>query len=195
MDPLFLEFINSNWYVYHDLFLDPLIDQKWVDAFCAKWNLPTIDISVESNSKTLLDLRAFMRKTIKIFLETKKISSENLKRLNRYLRMGKTHPELHVDDGTYCLEIVPARMGINWIVYRVVLSFADFLQNHADRIKMCQNPDCGWVFYDQSKGDNRKWCDNKCASLMKVRKFRAAKKQSDEIESQNGENNNEHNLS
>ncbi|TMC65135.1 MAG: CGNR zinc finger domain-containing protein [Chloroflexota bacterium] len=37
----------------------------------------------------------------------------------------------------------------------------------------CENPDCRWVYYDESANQNRRWCEDSCANLMRVRRFRA----------------------
>ena len=58
----------------------------------------------------------------------------------------------------------------------IVGSFAEILAfGEPERIKICQNPDCLWIFYDNSKNHSRKWCENAtgCGNLIKVRRFRA----------------------
>ncbi|WP_141639042.1 CGNR zinc finger domain-containing protein, partial [Paenibacillus riograndensis] len=39
------------------------------------------------------------------------------------------------------------------------------------------NPDCLWVYYDDTRNRSKRYCDDKmCGNLMKVRRFRARKK-------------------
>lgn len=178
MDILCLEFMNSWWFINHRLFKDPLSDQKCLDDFCEKWDFPHVNVSDTENIDALLNLRSFLGAVGNELCKTKKVSEENVERLNQYLRPQKLHRELKMENGEYRLETVPEALNINWLTYRIVLSFTELLTHYdAKRIKLCQNPDCGWIFYDESKGTTRKWCDNTCASLMKVRKFRDAKKQ------------------
>ncbi|WP_129642327.1 CGNR zinc finger domain-containing protein [Peristeroidobacter agariperforans] len=41
------------------------------------------------------------------------------------------------------------------------------------RLKMCQSPECGWVFFDRSKPANRRWCSSaKCGNREKTRSYR-----------------------
>jgi predicted RNA-binding Zn ribbon-like protein len=178
MNMLFLDFINSQWYINHQLFKDPLYDQKWLDEFCTKWNLSEINILNTENMKELIKLRAFLSFVVNKLCKSKVISKSNINKLNQLLSSSKFHKEIAMEDGKYKLNNVPEKLNIEWDTYQIVLSFADALtQINIDRIKLCQNPDCGWVFYDESRGCTRKWCDNTCASLMKVRKFRESKKQ------------------
>lgn len=42
-----------------------------------------------------------------------------------------------------------------------------------DRLKMCESPECRWVFFDRTKPANRRWCSsNRCGNRQKVRTFR-----------------------
>ena len=41
------------------------------------------------------------------------------------------------------------------------------------RLKMCQSPECGWIFFDRSKPSNRRWCSSaKCGNREKTRSYR-----------------------
>jgi predicted RNA-binding Zn ribbon-like protein len=41
------------------------------------------------------------------------------------------------------------------------------------RLKMCQSPECGWIFFDRSKPANRRWCSSaKCGNREKTRSYR-----------------------
>ena len=180
MDILCLEFINSWWNINHRLFKDPLTDQECMDDFCEKWNLPHVDVSNTENVDALLKLRSFLNGVGTELCKTKKVSDKNIDKLNQYLFSQKLHKELKLENGEYQLHTIPEQFNISWITYQIVLSFANLLtQYNTEKIKLCENPDCGWIFYDESKGTTRKWCDNTCASLMKVRRFREAKKQAE----------------
>lgn len=42
-----------------------------------------------------------------------------------------------------------------------------------DRLKMCESPECRWVFFDRTKPANRRWCSSDvCGNRIKVRAFR-----------------------
>jgi len=64
------------------------------------------------------------------------------------------------------------------VLFAVVESFASFLvEGDPERLKLCENPDCRWVFYDTSRSRTRRWCADSCGNLLKVRKCRQKKKE------------------
>ncbi|WP_081833786.1 CGNR zinc finger domain-containing protein [Geomicrobium sp. JCM 19055] len=47
------------------------------------------------------------------------------------------------------------------------------LKTNIKKIKFCQNEDCRWVFYDNTKNGRKQWCTNDtCGNLLRVRKHR-----------------------
>jgi predicted RNA-binding Zn ribbon-like protein len=49
-----------------------------------------------------------------------------------------------------------------------------FTANPTDRIRECAADDCGFVFYDESRSNNRRWCSmQRCGNRAKVRAHRA----------------------
>jgi predicted RNA-binding Zn ribbon-like protein len=41
-------------------------------------------------------------------------------------------------------------------------------------LRVCEKPDCRWLFLDTSKNHSRRWCDMKiCGNRMKARRFKA----------------------
>jgi len=44
----------------------------------------------------------------------------------------------------------------------------------AERLRICQGPDCSWLFIDSSKAGRRRWCDMAvCGNAAKARRFHA----------------------
>lgn len=58
---------------------------------------------------------------------------------------------------------------------RLLLIVRDAQQDGSwDRLKVCGNNDCGWVFYDRSHSRRGAWCDMaSCGNLIKNRNLRA----------------------
>src|SRR4029453_1580192 len=47
-----------------------------------------------------------------------------------------------------------------------------------DRLRICQGPNCSWVFIDSSKAGRRRWCDMAvCGNAAKSRRFYARSRQ------------------
>ena len=46
-----------------------------------------------------------------------------------------------------------------------------------DRLRVCANPSCRWVFYDSSRTGRRRWCDmSTCGNRAKAARHRARKR-------------------
>jgi predicted RNA-binding Zn ribbon-like protein len=61
------------------------------------------------------------------------------------------------------------------VMAATVVSYANLLVGGGlDRIRTCSNPNCTFVFSDDSRNQTRRWCDAKsCGNLVKVRRHRA----------------------
>lgn len=55
----------------------------------------------------------------------------------------------------------------------VIQEAADLLvSGNLGRLKKCSDPECGWLYYDTSKNNSRRWCCMKtCGNRAKVNKF------------------------
>ena len=57
------------------------------------------------------------------------------------------------------------------IGYRIV---ENVLTSPIERLRICQGPNCSWLFIDTSKGGRRRWCDMAvCGNAAKSRRFYA----------------------
>jgi predicted RNA-binding Zn ribbon-like protein len=53
---------------------------------------------------------------------------------------------------------------------------------HDDRIRICANDTCRWIFYDESRAGRRRWCDMAtCGNRAKARRHRARQKETAEV--------------
>lgn len=176
MDFPCLEFMNSKWYETHAPYAEKLKDREWLGQFCQKWALPVPDGS-EQTIEALTRFRDEMREMALRFCTVRELSPEDIDAINARLLSDCPQKRLVPKNGGFQLVDTPQSGSVDQFVYRIALSFAElFTQYSLEYLKKCGNPDCGWIFYDVSKSHSRKWCDNRCASLMKVRKYRAGKK-------------------
>ncbi len=52
---------------------------------------------------------------------------------------------------------------------------------HDDRIRICANDTCRWIFYDESRAGRRRWCDMAtCGNRAKAQRHRARQKETTE---------------
>ncbi len=53
-------------------------------------------------------------------------------------------------------------------------AYAAMVEGSWSRLKTCENDECRWAFYDQSKNRSAKWCSmQSCGNRMKARAYRA----------------------
>lgn len=176
MKLLCLDFINSRWYLTHKPYRDPLDQPDWLAQFCAAWVLP----AVTPSGGELDDLKQFREDLFELFwglCTGQSVKDSRIAWLNEILEETRPYRRLVHREGQYDLQTCHDTDDLAWVKYQIAMSAAELLaQRPLERLKKCENPACDWIFYDDSKSHARKWCDNKCASLMKVRKYRARKK-------------------
>ena len=52
---------------------------------------------------------------------------------------------------------------------------------HDDRIRICANDTCRWIFYDESRGGRRRWCDMAtCGNRAKAQRHRQRQRATDD---------------
>ena len=53
---------------------------------------------------------------------------------------------------------------------------------HDDRIRICANDTCRWIFYDESRAGRRRWCDMAtCGNRAKAKRHRDRRKETGEV--------------
>ncbi|EHR62414.1 CGNR zinc finger domain-containing protein [Saccharomonospora cyanea] len=56
----------------------------------------------------------------------------------------------------------------------LALVFTSGLTGELERLKVCRNQDCRWVFYDRSPAQNSVWCSmDVCGARQKMRTYRS----------------------
>ncbi len=177
-DPLWAALINSDWRDYRGSGAreDRIYNDSWLGAFLARagWNgkLPG-----SVNRTHLRNLRLLLRRIVDTLIARRRIRPADLKALNDILSKSPIISNLEQGDFAWRLSQVTIQSGFERVLAAIAFSFASMLANgDPTRIKICANPDCGWVIYDESHNRTRRWCDVKeCGNLIKVRQFRARK--------------------
>jgi predicted RNA-binding Zn ribbon-like protein len=77
-------------------------------------------------------------------------------------------------DGAVALDSAPASgLRSGWLLLLLVIRDAQ-RERTWPRLKVCQNTECGWAFYDRSHSRRGRWCDMAgCGNRMKNRELRA----------------------
>jgi predicted RNA-binding Zn ribbon-like protein len=122
-------------------------------------------------------LRSLLRRLAEKLAAGTPLNAADLKALNTYLNVP-AHQQLIQHQNGVRIELVPERIDWPWILSRFAASFADTLAlDRPDRLKLCHNEGCKWIFYDQTKANTRIWCnDRTCGNRDRVRRARSKNK-------------------
>ena len=86
----------------------------------------------------------------------------------------KAH-ELRFDDGRVLVDLRNDALDFDLIASTVAYRMVEkVLPLPVNRLRICQGPNCSWVFIDSSKAGRRRWCDMAvCGNAAKSRRFHA----------------------
>lgn len=184
MNALWIDFVNSDWRDYRGSGRrqDRLEDPRWLRRFLDEWDLGRLDAGCPEHRSSLRRLRSLLQRVIQTIIEGSRPRQRDLTALNRWLTSRPVRTRLASEQGAFRLQLVPTARGLEAICFAIVASFAEFLvEGDPSRLRICENPDCGWVFYDRTRSRTRRWCHNACGNLIKVRKFRQRRKQRTQV--------------
>jgi predicted RNA-binding Zn ribbon-like protein len=180
MDPLWAELINSDWRDYRGTGAreDRIGNEEWLRRFLARTGWDKDRLPRADERKALRRLRGLLRGMVDAIRKSGKIPPRLLLELNGVLDSSPVVYHLEVCEGQPSLLVAPKVGGVERVMGEVAASFAAMLADgEPERIKVCANPDCGWVIYDGSRNRSRRWCDKtECGNLIKVRQHRQRKR-------------------
>ena len=181
MDESWIELLNSDWHDYlgRGQAEDRLGDPKWVRAFLAGWALPDRIVTAKATRAALGELRAVLRRFVDLAVAEEPLTEEDIEALNTVLGAEPVVRRVEASGNTYRMRFDPARSSLRAVLAEIAKTFAEMLvEGDLTRIKLCENSDCGWVFYDRSRSRTRRWCEGAsgCGNLLKVRRFRERQK-------------------
>jgi predicted RNA-binding Zn ribbon-like protein len=170
---LWVDLANSEMWDGYGHLTDFLDDPQWVSDFLEFWRL-----RVSLPGPTVLrDLRA-LRKLLRSFAEKTTngvaIQPRDLEALNSWLKVPVFRRLVENQNGLR-LTHEPVQIGWPAVMARIADSLAEALsQQMHNRLKICSNTDCAWIFVDRTKGRVKRWCsDATCGNRDRVRRSRA----------------------
>ena len=180
MELIWTDFLNSHWHDWKGggRSEDRLDKPDWVAGFAAQRQLPVTSAPTPAELAALKELRSLIQGMAQALAAGGAPADGDLERLNHVLASGPLTRRIAPAEGGYSQEFVPLRQDWAQATAEIAASFAQTLATgEGARIRMCENPDCLWFFYDDTRNRTKRYCDDKlCGNLMKVRRFRARKK-------------------
>jgi predicted RNA-binding Zn ribbon-like protein len=172
-----VDLVNSEEWNGFGKLTDHLVNPRWLATFLRHWELypfPSKDVP----RRNLVRLRSLLRRAAEKLAAGGSLGRRELSTLNQVLNVP-VRQRLVQDQNGFRAETVPARRDWTWVMARIAASFGEMLANHdVERVKICANSDCRWVFHDPTKARSKRWCnDRTCGNRARVRRARAAQKQ------------------
>jgi predicted RNA-binding Zn ribbon-like protein len=168
-----LDFVNSELLDGFGNLTDRLDDPAWVKSFLRYWRYraPLQPALPEENFKAL---RSQLRHFVEKASSNGALNINQLAGLNAWLKVPVI-PRLEEDQNGLHLALLPVQSGWHVVLANIASSFAEGLVQQAhNRLKICNNEDCRWIFIDATKGNVRRWCSNAtCGNRYRVRRARA----------------------
>jgi predicted RNA-binding Zn ribbon-like protein len=155
---------------------DHLEEATWIDDYLKRWGLapPT---SANRLKGKFLHLRGALRARLERWIERRRLDTEFAAFLDAAIA-APSRQRLRPSGHDYTIEVQPLSPGWGWIQWQILLPLAQSLcsPTAAERIKLCPNPLCRWVFRDSTRANSRVWCrDARCGNRERVRRSRAAR--------------------
>ena len=100
------------------------------------------------------------------------VTDADLAALNRAMAEAPPRRQLARSDGTCAWHIEPEAFCAPALLAPALWTAADLLaRGNPARVRQCANPQCLWLFLDESKNGARRWCDmTSCGNRAKARR-------------------------
>ena len=174
-DHLCIDFVNSRFtdHTGGGGVYDRLELAEWRAWFAARCGVAAPHRIDARTRQEVLALRALLRR---LLASRRAPGAADLAALNRRLgRPGRSWALVQQERRGFAL--VERWQGQGWpaVMAAVAASYATLLAGGGlDRVRVCANPDCSYMFFDDSRNTSRRWCDVAvCGNLLKVRRYRA----------------------
>jgi len=172
-----LDLINSHWsdHLGTGEIYDRLPEPRFRRAFLKRWGYRVADPDDPGGRARLLTLRSLLRDILEQYIAGRPLPRSMRKRLESEINRAPVSMRLVRSADGYTLSA--GREGALWDVVTsdIAMSAARLMSDKAT-VKVCANPDCSWMFTDESKPKTRRWCNvSVCGSLVNVRHHRAAR--------------------
>jgi predicted RNA-binding Zn ribbon-like protein len=173
---LCLDFANTRYYRGQATPTETLNAPADLAAWAKAGKTPTT-----KEFEAALGLRETIYRLFNAQADGKLAAPRDLEMLNQALARAPTRTTLRRGRDGYDWE-VEAKSGTALALLAPVLwSAGDLLTGpRLDRVRRCANPECGWLFLDDSRAGKRRWCSmSACGNRAKARRHYHKSKEDD----------------
>ena len=171
-----VDLANSEMWDGYGHLTDFLDDTQWISDFLEFWRF-RVSLPGPAVLRDLRELRKLLRSFAGKTTNGAAIQPRDLEALNSWLKVPVFRRLVENQNGLR-LTHEPVQIGWPAVLALIADSLAEALATgQHDRLKICANSDCAWIFVDRTKGRVKRWCsDATCGNRDRVRRSRAAHK-------------------
>jgi predicted RNA-binding Zn ribbon-like protein len=171
-----LDLINSRWndHLGRGESYDRLPLARFRRTFLRRWHLRVDDPDDQQAVADLANLRVMLRGVLERYAAGRQ--PDTAMRRSLEAAMNRAPIALQVEAGKAGLRLRQLRSGPDWdVAIAEIATSAARLIAEGRTVKVCANPNCSWMFVDESRPHTRRWCNTAvCGSLLNVRRYRRA---------------------
>ena len=119
-----------------------------------------------------IDIRETLHRLFDAKAHDRTAASRDLEALNEALTAAPARTTLRRERGAYGWDVDMKSATALALLAPVLWSAGDLLAGpRLDRVRRCANPECGWLFLDDSRAGKRRWCSmQSCGNRAKARR-------------------------
>jgi len=159
------------WFRDHEL-----LHEETLDALTERF---TTDVAIgERSIRRVHRVRAAIRELLVGTVEGRPPGTRELDEMNRALRFHYVTYLVPAPDGV-SLDHKHEGDPVEGALARLAESVArELTQGRPERLRVCENEECRWIFLDTSHSGKRKWCDMRtCGNRVKVARHRQRRRE------------------
>lgn len=129
--------------------------------------------SLEANDifKRVIELRESFFRILLAVISNNVPEQKDIDVLNKEIEHVLPFSELQYTGNTFVWNRIMEPKQLDWMLSIIVNDITELLtSDKLDRLKICCDDHCGWIFLDMSKNRSRRWCSMKeCGNRAKAR--------------------------
>jgi predicted RNA-binding Zn ribbon-like protein len=114
-----------------------------------------------------------LRLAFRAMLSNRNVKPEWVAPINALLKITEGHDELQAAEDGWKLGFCARYEGLEWLLAAIARSGAELIaEGSASGVRGCDNPNCRFLFYGDSRTHRRRWCSMAlCGNRSKVAAF------------------------
>ena len=125
-----------------------------------------------------IELRETLYRIFSSIIQGKDPTEKDIATFNENLSKTMGHSRIVRTETGFSLDSGGDKESLDWMLNPIIRSAADVLvSEELKRLKACADSACGWLFWDKSRNQSKRWCAMKdCGNRAKARRFYKRKK-------------------